>query len=170
MSRNLSFKEALAQREGAEEESPASSDSLAGGAKTRFLLSAQKIDQPVQVVRTLRKFGMPLRSAHAALNRLAAREIVAVEFDVETPQAVIDQLGALGVMAATLVQPAPDVRKIREAFGLSQSEFAIRFGLELDTVRNWEQGRNQPDPAARLLLKIIETSPAAVESVLVGRF
>jgi DNA-binding transcriptional regulator YiaG len=113
---------------------------------------------------------MPLRSAHAALTRLARREIVAIELEVDRPEAVIDQLGAAGVAVAPLVQPAPNVRKIREAFGLSQSEFAIRFGLELDTVRNWEQGRNQPDPAARLLLKVIETSPAAVENVLAGRY
>ena len=52
--------------------------------------------------------------------------------------------------------------------GLSQAEFAIRFGLELDTLQNWEQGRNQPDPAARLLLKVIELHPEVVAGVFAG--
>ena len=30
-------------------------------------------------------------------------------------------------------------------------------------MNNWEQGRRKPDPAARLLLKVIEQSPEAVE-------
>ena len=38
----------------------------------------------------------------------------------------------------------------------SQAEFAMRFGLALDTLQSWEQRCNQPYPAARLLLKVIE--------------
>ena len=42
-----------------------------------------------------------------------------------------------------------DVRAVRERLGLSQAKFASRFGFALDAVRNWEQGRRQPDVAAR---------------------
>jgi putative transcriptional regulator len=57
----------------------------------------------------------------------------------------------------------PDVRAIRRKLRLSQSEFALRFGFSLRTVQEWEQGRAIPDRPARILLKVIEQSPAAVE-------
>jgi putative transcriptional regulator len=62
--------------------------------------------------------------------------------------------------------PDPDIKRIREKLGVSRSEVAMRFGLELDTPQNWKQGRNQPDRAARLLLKAIELHPSAVTAAL----
>ncbi len=59
-----------------------------------------------------------------------------------------------------------NVAAVRRKRGLSQQEFALRFGLEVRTVRNWEQGRNRPDLAALMLLHVIERDPAAVETVL----
>ena len=41
-----------------------------------------------------------------------------------------------------------------------------RFGFEIDTVQNWEQGRNAPDQTTQLLLKVIEAYPEDVEKVL----
>jgi putative transcriptional regulator len=45
---------------------------------------------------------------------------------------------------------APDVAAIRKRLGLSQERFARRFGLSPATVRDWEQGRRQPDAPARI--------------------
>jgi DNA-binding transcriptional regulator YiaG len=78
------------------------------------------------------------------------------------------ELLKLGILARAITLPAADVKRIRERFGLSQAEFAIRFGFEIDTVQNWEQGRNRPDQAMQLLLKIIEAYPEDVEAVLTG--
>jgi putative transcriptional regulator len=61
-----------------------------------------------------------------------------------------------------------DVRAIREQMGLSQSAFANRFGLSIYSLRNWEQGKRQPDPAARAYLKVIEKVPEVVSKVLAG--
>jgi DNA-binding transcriptional regulator YiaG len=113
-------------------------------------------------------FGLSLRKAHEALNRLAEGETVAVELDAGNMSLIAARLKALGVDAARVVLPTPDIKKIREKLGVSQAEFAVRFGLELDTLQNWEQGRNQPDPAARLLLKVIELHPEVVAGVLAG--
>lgn len=74
-------------------------------------------------------FGLSLRKAHEVLNRLAE----GVEVDAETRAVVVERLSALGVDAAPIVLPTPDIKKIREKLGVSQSEFAMRFGLELDT-------------------------------------
>ena len=49
---------------------------------------------------------------------------------------------------------------------LSQSEFAARFGFSPVVVRNWEQGRNRPAGAARILITVIERHPEAVEDAL----
>jgi len=59
-----------------------------------------------------------------------------------------------------------DVKAIREKMGLSQSSFANSFGLSVYTLRNWEQGKRQPDPAARAYLKVIEKVPDIVTKVL----
>jgi putative transcriptional regulator len=59
-----------------------------------------------------------------------------------------------------------DVRAIRRRMGLSQAQFARRFGFALAAVQNWEQGRRQPEPSARLFLKVIAREPKAVERAL----
>ena len=66
------------------------------------------------------------------------------------------------------VEPVPvvNVRAIRQNLGLSQSKFATRFGFTPATVRNWEQGRTQPDGPARVLLAVIAHHPDAVEDAL----
>ena len=59
-----------------------------------------------------------------------------------------------------------DVKSIREKMGLSQSSFANRFGLSIYALRNWEQGKRQPDLAARAYLKVIAKEPDIVTKVL----
>src|SRR5438094_4776334 len=56
----------------------------------------------------------------------------------------------------TLVHvPDVDVREVRKKMGLSQAQFATKFGLPPATLRNWEQGRLQPDAPTRVLLAVI---------------
>ena len=65
--------------------------------------------------------------------------------------------------------PAPvnvDVRAIRAGLGLSQAAFARRFGFSPATIREWEQGRRQPEAAARVLLLVIASKPEVVDEVL----
>ncbi len=62
--------------------------------------------------------------------------------------------------------PIPDLKAIRRGLGLSQAQFATRFGLSVRTVQQWEQGRAIPDRPARVLLKVIESAPETVERAL----
>ncbi len=55
------------------------------------------------------------------------------------------------------------VRAIRTRSSKSVAEFEGRFGLAAATMTEWEDGRLVPDPAARLLLRMIEADPEAVE-------
>ena len=59
-----------------------------------------------------------------------------------------------------------DVRKIRRAMGLSQEQFANRFGLPAATIRDWEQHRRTPETPARVLLQVIKKDPQAVSRAL----
>jgi putative transcriptional regulator len=64
---------------------------------------------------------------------------------------------------------APRVAIIRRAFRLSQEEFAARFHIPLGTLRDWEQGRSEPDAAARAYLKVIARQPDMVAAALAPR-
>jgi putative transcriptional regulator len=67
----------------------------------------------------------------------------------------------------TLVHvPEVDVREVRAKMGLSQAQFATKFGFPPATLRNWEQGRSRPDAPTRVLLAVIAHHPEAVEDVL----
>ena len=60
------------------------------------------------------------------------------------------------------LRPAAGPREIRLRLRLTQEEFAARFGVPLELVRDWEQGVRQPDAAARTLLRVIDRDPDAV--------
>ncbi len=60
----------------------------------------------------------------------------------------------------------PRLKTLRRALRMTQEEFAQRFGLSLATVRDWEQGRTQPDQAASTYLDVIARAPDAVMTAL----
>lgn len=66
----------------------------------------------------------------------------------------------------TVRVPHVDVRLLRKKMRLSQDEFATKFGFAPASVRNWEQGRRQPEGPARVLLAVIARHPEVVEEVL----
>ena len=61
--------------------------------------------------------------------------------------------------------PVPDVRTLREAAHISQSQFAKLIGVNLRTLQNWEQHRTQPTGPAKALLKIVASNPKAIEAL-----
>ena len=64
---------------------------------------------------------------------------------------------------STLIIPA---RSVREKLGLSQEAFAKALKIPVGTIRNWEQNRVKPDPAARALLLILYRQPEAALQAL----
>ncbi len=60
----------------------------------------------------------------------------------------------------------PRVKIIRRALRLTQEQFAAQFGIPLGTLRDWEQGRKEPDQAARSYLLVIASDPGAVREAL----
>jgi putative transcriptional regulator len=70
------------------------------------------------------------------------------------------------VRRTTVRIPTIDVKSVRRNLGLSQSQFAAKFGFQPATLRNWEQGRTRPDGPARVLLAVIARHPDVVEDAL----
>jgi len=64
------------------------------------------------------------------------------------------------------LKPVPRVRTLRRALELTQEEFAARFHIPLGTLRDWEQGRSEPDQPARAYLRVIARDPEGVRRAL----
>lgn len=108
------------------------------------------------------------KAKKAAKSRVARKTPTVGERIVEgLEQAVAWTRGESGRARVTLVQvPNVDVRDVRQRMGLSQAQFATKFGFPPATLRNWEQGRARPDASTRVLLAVIAKHPSAVEDVL----
>src|SRR6266849_3444597 len=63
----------------------------------------------------------------------------------------------------------PRVKTLRRTLGLTQEEFAARYHIPLGTLRDWEQGRTEPDQPARAYLKVIARDPEGGLRMLGGR-
>jgi putative transcriptional regulator len=59
-----------------------------------------------------------------------------------------------------------DVKAVRTGLRMSQSQFARTFGFNARVVQDWEQGRRQPETAARAYLLVIQRNPKAVTEAL----
>src|SRR3990172_8223555 len=59
-----------------------------------------------------------------------------------------------------------DVKAVRTGLGQTQEEFALMIGVSVATLRNWEQGRRQPEGPALALLRVTAKNPKAVAAAL----
>jgi putative transcriptional regulator len=78
--------------------------------------------------------------------------------DPDNPPRSADQLARL--------RSRPRVFIIRRAMKLTQVEFAEQFQIPIGTLRDWEQGRVEPDQAAKAYLKVITHNPTLVLEAL----
>jgi putative transcriptional regulator len=60
----------------------------------------------------------------------------------------------------------PQAKIIRRALELTQEQFAVRYHIPLGTLRDWEQGRAQPDQPAQAYLTLIARDPKHVNRTL----
>lgn len=60
----------------------------------------------------------------------------------------------------------PRVKTLRRALQLTQEEFAMRYQIPIGTLRDWEQGRSEPDAPARAYLKVIAADPGGTATTL----
>jgi putative transcriptional regulator len=60
-------------------------------------------------------------------------------------------------------------KTLRRALALTQEEFSVRYHIPLGTLRDWEQGRCQPDQPARAYLAVIAHDPEGVKRALAAK-
>lgn len=140
------------------------------GSPARYILRAESppFYKTVTAAEALAYRHMRLSLAGQVVTRLQDGETVAVELPMlEDAGAFERAMAACGIRAERRDIPAEvDVKSIREGLGLTQEEFAVRFGLDVSALRNWEQRRTKPEAAVRSLFRVIQQNPAAVERAL----
>lgn len=140
---------------------------VSSGSPVRLSLTFRPGADTPEAARILMKRHLPLRTAHGALTEMVDRGKAFVTVPcVEDLSSLKGELLAVGVLAGVHAPGPIDASLVRGNTGLSQEEFAVRYGLDLATVRNWEQGRSKPDTAATTLLWTIARNPEAVEASL----
>jgi DNA-binding transcriptional regulator YiaG len=129
------------------------------------------LDKPVMVAKRLYAAGLTLKAAHTIINRLAEARfaVCRIAEDANIPALAAD-LAALNVQTfRRRVAGSGLIAEVRTRHRLSQREFAEVLGLDIDTLQNWEQGRNRPDPAALRLVMAFDKAPDVIaESGLVS--
>lgn len=101
----------------------------------------------------------PDRPESMAKGRIDADRVdTTTERDLALQQAADD--------AEAMLEAAKFACRVRRRLGLSQSEFAQRIGVSVETIRNWEQGKRCPTGAAKALLKVLDKAPEAALAAL----
>ncbi|MCC5789167.1 MAG: helix-turn-helix domain-containing protein [Opitutales bacterium] len=70
--------------------------------------------------------------------------------------------GDLAPARVRVVNPDNDVTQARVQLGLTQETFAKLLGTPVGTIRSWEQGRRQPPPSAKVLMRVATKYPKQV--------
>jgi putative transcriptional regulator len=97
--------------------------------------------------------------AKTALRAMSEAEIsAAAAADPDARPMTVDELQVARRVAR--------VKTLRRALGLTQEEFAARYRIPIGTLRDWEQGRSEPDQPAKAYLRAIAGNPAAVSRAL----
>jgi putative transcriptional regulator len=91
-----------------------------------------------------------------------------IKEDFDSLQRGLAQVAAFkaGERDGFVVHEPVNVKAIRKLAGKTQEAFASAYHIPVGTLRDWEQGRRQPDAPARSLLAIISRDPATVERLL----
>ncbi len=140
-----------------------------GSAAAVLLESTVEVRQikTISAIRSLGRRWTPiLRAKRAVEAMIANRRAFILVPKLDSIDALAAELAACGVRATRVPDTDIDVKAMRERLDLTQEQFALHYGLDLDAVRNWEHGRRKPDTAARSYLRAIYNDPAAVEAAL----
>ena len=119
----------------------------------------------ISATRVLAKRGLSMLRAKRTIEAAIETGEVRVHLPkVDIARDIIRELEPTGIRAVRLAH-AVDVSELlpqmRAELGLTQEQFALRFGFDLDALQNWEQGRRKPDRAISAYLRVIARNPDA---------
>lgn len=78
----------------------------------------------------------------------------------------ISHAKGMDVAVRTYKPKTVDVSALRQEMGMTQEQFAARFGFSVATLRHWERGDRSPNGASLVLLNVIKRAPEAVTAAL----
>jgi DNA-binding transcriptional regulator YiaG len=131
------------------------------------LSSSRRLGNAFEIARLLVRAGATLRAAKSAVDDLAQGRTAFVEAPTVAEYGELKrELSRLAVEVHRIELRAVDVKALRSRLGISQEAFAGRYGLDVATVRNWEQGRTKPDGPAAALLQLIDRDPEKIVELL----
>ena len=105
--------------------------------------------------------------SEAVIPKMPMRPMTAAE--VEAAAAADPDARPMTVEELRRARRVPRVKTLRRALGFTQEEFAARYQIPLGTLRDWEQGRTEPDQPTRAYLKVIAGDPERVHRLLTAR-
>jgi putative transcriptional regulator len=125
---------------------------------TDIISKTRKIDGRLVIVHVAPD-GAETIATPEPMREMSEEEILAAAMSDPDAQPLTEELSAN-------LKPVPRVKTLRCALGLTQEEFAARYHIPLGTLRDWEQGRAQPDQPNRAYLKVIAHDPQGVARAL----
>jgi DNA-binding transcriptional regulator YiaG len=108
----------------------------------------------------------PLKAKRAVEKAMQGHTSILAVPMVENIATLKAELFDAGFIGNSRVTTPVDVATLRKNLGLSQEDFSLRFNLDLNAIRNWEQHRRVPDIAAVNYLRMIEKAPEIVDAAL----
>jgi DNA-binding transcriptional regulator YiaG len=121
----------------------------------------------IDATMALAKHGLTLLKAKRLIEAVVDDgEAAAILPTVESLATLTAELDAAGVKATVIDCSAVDVKAIRQRLGMTQELFALRYGLDLAALQNWEQGRQQPDTATSSYFRAIAARPVEIAEAL----
>lgn len=142
-------------------------DRVSSGSPAAFVLRLipGRAPRTIDGALALARRGITLLKAKRAMEAMMETGRAFVDLPtVEDALALTRDLADAAIAAAPIQRDGKvDVAALRQRLGLTREQFALRFGLEVETLRNWELGRREPDATARSYLKAIENDPERVE-------
>jgi DNA-binding transcriptional regulator YiaG len=125
----------------------------------------------IPAIRRLRAAGLTMLAAKTALDRLCETEfaVCTINEGADIPALAAD-LAEMNIFVHRRRPSEPGlIAEVRARHKLSQREFAEVLGIEIDTLQNWEQGRNKPDAAALNLVRAFDKAPHLVTAAALER-
>jgi putative transcriptional regulator len=126
----------------------------------RHIIGAARQQEGAKIMALVRRTMENIRRLKPRINR--AKIDATTEADIRRHMREGDQDETVLAGFAPVIPP----QLLRNQLGMTQNEFARALRIPLSTLRNWEQGRVLPDPAARSLLTIVAKNPKAALKAL----
>jgi DNA-binding transcriptional regulator YiaG len=128
---------------------------------------SRRLGDVFEVARLLVRSGVPVRAAKRVMEKLVDGTTAHVAAPAVGDYAALRRaMMAHKVKVLRVAHRKVDVRALRTRLGITQEEFAGRYGLDVATLRNWEQGRTEPEGPAAALLQLIDRDPDKVIELL----